>query len=881
MPSTIDPSLIDPTKPEQGEASTANVRANESATQTNFTRARDDFNAQEAVVDGHIADPNPHSDSASDADVAAAITTHDDSGSAHGGVEAAFGLHDGAGGTTHPAATGAVAGFMSTTDKSKLDGVEDNANAGVPDVATADGDLLSYDGTQYTKIGVGAPGQLLTARPGGGVGAKLIWEEPPATGGSGTVQDVAKDGSVIVSDAVQLDFRESGNASVTVFDAGAGVARITVDATAGSGGGGIGKGTPFAVGELMEISSDAGDGQAISAGLTAATINGHIGSASNPHTVTHAQTSPPAAEHVGAATAGTGMTHSAGVLNVGAGDGIAVGTDDVAVDATVARRDANNVYSPPGNAAVEADYFQTGQVGQSGRFRLESSSGFWTLTGRNDAGTQVGDALMGVAHPSNIAAQGTIIGNAAFPGAGALNVENDVQRGGASLIANVVEDTAPQLGGKLDSNGNLISLAAAGTVKGGIQAEPVDNAAIFAYYDGTNPPDGADGGLRVEPGRAVLGGTVRALTLQHSVSDGRQVYVTQSGDLYGVDPPAPAWSQVDTDTGDYNLGQGDTQGPEVQITGLAVSPDTGDTIEIGEEYRVQVSIWIALGDGGTPPDDNLHDKPGAISVAVGINGTVDATTWLQRDLGPYFNAQIVKSFTRVADAQITDADTVHVWARREASEDSNANPWVWGDSATQTHTVTLQKLATGGGGVGTGDVIQGTISGAGTGYLAEWEDWGAKTARARQLTDYAIDLTPTTSTSSMIFQNGPGQPIERTTIDIAVLSVFANVTTTRSAQVNADVGYTATLQPLTPGAAEVPTPSTGQYRELQTGGTTAWTVPLMTEVGFVAWSFEALDFNLDTSNYRVTGAPVAAGGLATIVFKNFGAGPQLADWQNQ
>lgn len=46
----------------------------------------------------------------------------------------------------------------------------------VPAVAAADGDLLSYDGTAYTKLGVGADGTRLTARPGAGVGLKLTWE---------------------------------------------------------------------------------------------------------------------------------------------------------------------------------------------------------------------------------------------------------------------------------------------------------------------------------------------------------------------------------------------------------------------------------------------------------------------------------------------------------------------------------------------------------------------------------------------------------------------------------------------------------------------------------------------------------------------------------
>lgn len=152
--STIDPSTIDPTKPAQGLPLTANVRANEQATQNNFTAAKTDIEAletgkvEEAPVDGQqyvredaawttIPDPvldhggltgladDDHSQYHNDARGDARYYTQ-------GQVDAGYAplSHVGAGGTAHGAATGVLAGFMAPADKSKLDGVAPGAQTG-------------------------------------------------------------------------------------------------------------------------------------------------------------------------------------------------------------------------------------------------------------------------------------------------------------------------------------------------------------------------------------------------------------------------------------------------------------------------------------------------------------------------------------------------------------------------------------------------------------------------------------------------------------------------------------------------------------------------------------------------------------------------------
>lgn len=126
----INPDLIDVTKPTQGEALTADVRANEQATKTNF---------EETVTE--LAGKEPLGTASAE------VMTHNLSATAHGGVEAAYFAHAGTGGTAHAAVTPTVNGFMAAADKSKLDGIPANAEANVVDsVFSRTGDVVAAAG---------------------------------------------------------------------------------------------------------------------------------------------------------------------------------------------------------------------------------------------------------------------------------------------------------------------------------------------------------------------------------------------------------------------------------------------------------------------------------------------------------------------------------------------------------------------------------------------------------------------------------------------------------------------------------------------------------------------------------------------------------------
>ena len=210
--STINPNAIDPTKPETGEATTASVRANELATQTQLQNAKNDI---EALEPHPPRTDNPHGVTAAQAgaEPAGAIAAHDSLVSAHSGH------------------------FQDS------------------DVHYSD---APADGNQYAR-------------------KDNTWEQVAAPGGAGTYNETEKDSVSQSVGRAKLDFRDTGDATVTVTDDPANDRTIiSIDATAGGGGGGVGAGTPFVVGDIVEVESAAGDGSIRSTGINTTTLSGHL-----------------------------------------------------------------------------------------------------------------------------------------------------------------------------------------------------------------------------------------------------------------------------------------------------------------------------------------------------------------------------------------------------------------------------------------------------------------------------------------------------------------------------------------------------------------------------------------------------------------------------
>lgn len=177
--------------------------------------------------------------------------------------------------TDHSDVTSAGSGQIITgAERTKLNGIEAGAevnqtNAEIKVQYEANANTNAFTDSEQTKLGNldanaqlptgGTAGQILTKDSGTNYDSS--WQDAPSGGGSGTYNQSSKDGSVISVNRATLEFRDSGDATVTVTDdAGGDRTIIEVNATAGGGGGGVGAGTPFVVGDLLQVESAAGDG---------------------------------------------------------------------------------------------------------------------------------------------------------------------------------------------------------------------------------------------------------------------------------------------------------------------------------------------------------------------------------------------------------------------------------------------------------------------------------------------------------------------------------------------------------------------------------------------------------------------------------------------
>lgn len=176
--STINPSAIDITKPEAGSATTASVRANEAATQTQLQNAKNDI---EALEPHPGRTDNPHGVTAAQAGAdpagtaAAAVSAHEAAGDPHSQyLTQAEGdsLYDATG-----TATAAVAAHEAAPDPhgQYLTQAEGDA-AYTPLTLTGDGELLTRAVGIHAKIAPGTDNQLLTM-----VSGQPEWVDPPVT----------------------------------------------------------------------------------------------------------------------------------------------------------------------------------------------------------------------------------------------------------------------------------------------------------------------------------------------------------------------------------------------------------------------------------------------------------------------------------------------------------------------------------------------------------------------------------------------------------------------------------------------------------------------------------------------------------------------------
>lgn len=185
----------------------------------------------------------------------------------------------------------------------------------------------------------------------------------------------------------------------------------------------------------------------------------------------------------------------------------------------------------------------------------------------------------------------------------------------------------------------------------------------------------SDGGIKLNPGSATIYGSV--VNVNSLGGDGpRQVYCDPDGSLYAVDPPPPAWSDSDTDTGDYPL---DDLGTWVRMTGLEAVVQVD--VPAGNVLSAFASIHCV----------NDSSRMGSIDLGLGI-GNAQPTTPFNSVIPDGFDSSIPINVSSSNHGGLTAGQTVTIWGRRATQEHAQFSPVLEGSTGIP-HTIEISVSA--------------------------------------------------------------------------------------------------------------------------------------------------------------------------------------------
>lgn len=429
-----------------------------------------------------------------------------------------------------------------------------------------------------------------------------------------------------------------------------------------------------------------------------------------------------------------------------------------------------------------------------------------------------------------------------------------------SKIGSVNEDPAPVLGGDLTSKGNVIRLTRADdALQGGVgAADSVPGAYLLAGEPAAF--DDTVGGVLVDLARTSLyGSAVRIVRMAHTVAGGRQVYVSEDGNLFGVDPPPTSWSEADSDAGIYAIAP---LAVWVRMTGLEITVPQDEPL--GTQIQVSASVVI----------ENLGNADCSVDIAFGINGaqpTAAPRNVLIPAQSPEQSIDISLSTTTTA---LTAGDLIQIWLRRATQQNANADPSANG--TTTLHELVV-SVPSSGSPATPGDVVQGTGTFT-TGIVATWQ--GGKVLGSTGV-DIADLAPPMTLKGDLWGYDGAASvrmPVGTTGSIILADSTHASGRRDYRTIPGA-IGWAGTARVIDADVEtnETPAPSAGHWIRITTATTAALTVDAMTEVGGTTWSVDEA-VTLDLAAYDVIGTPPSAK-RGILEFRNI-AGELTAVWAN-
>lgn len=220
------------------------------------------------------------------------------------------------------------------------------------------------------------------------------------------------------------------------------------------------------------------------------------------------------------------------------------------------------------------------------------------------------------------------------------------------FLQNLAEDTTPELGGHLSTKGQTVQIRDSGDNLRGVMGNQVTGNGWYAVYSSDGNYDPLNGGAVFNSGGLELhGAAVSVEELSHTNTSGRQVYVSESGVLFGVDPPDPGWISTATDSGSHDLGTGTGAGAWVEVTALDMN--VAEAVANGDRLDGGFQLYAV---------NKTGNRTGEVEIGYGLNGAAPTGVAAARPISAGFDGYLSGSFT-LFNVTLAQNDTLSIWAR--------------------------------------------------------------------------------------------------------------------------------------------------------------------------------------------------------------------------
>ena len=254
--------------------------------------------------------------------------------------------------------------------------------------------------------------------------------------------------------------------------------------------------------------------------------------------------------------------------------------------------------------------------------------------------------------------------------------DNNYDTEWAQRLANIVEDPSPQLGEALETLGHNIQITdAVGEITGLVGESSSGIAFVYTGPDGIY--EETDGGVNLVPGIVELHGTTTVVKALEGTTS-RQVYCSPDGNLYPVEPPAQGWVATDTSADTTGLGNGNTEGPWIEIADLIVNP----VADVADGSRLDLLIGLYV--------ENTANDTGTLNVGIGKNHVDPTFVGASLSVAGKTKAMLQFSFISTTHGGLLTSDDLTVYIQRGVS-DKNGNLNLRGTERAHDFTVSVPE----------------------------------------------------------------------------------------------------------------------------------------------------------------------------------------------